>query len=79
MTRFFGTKRKTAPRPITWIKVGRSAPYVRFVIPACFVCGNETDDIVMYRCDSGGVRGLSRREPQNKHFLWEQRRHTEPV
>ena len=36
----------------------RSAPYVRFVIPPCFVCDNETDDVVMYNCASGGARCL---------------------
>ena len=34
MRRLLGAKKKAAPRPVTWIKVRRTAPYVRFVIPA---------------------------------------------
>ena len=58
MRKFLGIKKKAAPRPVTWIKVRRSAPYVRFVIPECSICGNTTDNVVMYRCDNGGVRCL---------------------
>ncbi len=57
MRKLLGVKKEASPRPVTW-KVRRSAPYVRFVIPPCFVCGNETDDVVMYNCSSGGVRCL---------------------
>ena len=56
--RLLGPKKKSEPKRMTWIKVRRNAPYVRFVIPACFVCGNTTDNVVMYRCDNGGVRCL---------------------
>ena len=58
MRKLLGPRVKKPSRPITWIKVRRDAPYVRFLVPACFVCGNKTDDVVMYNCSSGGVRCL---------------------
>jgi hypothetical protein len=58
MRKLLGAKKKAPPRPITWIKVRRNAPYIRFVIPPCFVCDNETVDVVMYNCASGGARCL---------------------
>ena len=58
MRKLLGPRVKKPSRPITWIKVRRGAPYVRFVIRECSICGNTTDNVVMYRCDNGGVRCL---------------------
>ena len=58
LRRLLGPRVKKPSRPVSWIKVRRDAPYVRFVIPPCFVCDNETDDVVMYNCASGGARCL---------------------
>ena len=56
LRKLLAPKKKSEPRPVSWIKLHRDCCYHRLVIPPCFVCGNETDDVVWYRCDSGGVR-----------------------
>jgi hypothetical protein len=57
---------KSPPRPIVWFKARRAAPYRRFVVPPCSICGSESAEVMWIRADNGGGRCTSCFTPEGR-------------
>ena len=58
MRKFLGTKKKARPVPSPGSRCGAPPPMCASSFPNALSAATTTDNVVMYRCDSGGVRCL---------------------